>query len=84
MINVPLFNNPEILQIQELPAKINHKCIYYSLGLLIIYCMFGKFKVEKEKEMEISENIKSISSTKLYFFLERCLNNLDERCLLFV
>jgi hypothetical protein len=46
--------------------------------------MFGKFKVEKEKEMEISENIKSISSTKLYFFLERCLNNLDERCLLFV
>jgi hypothetical protein len=98
MINIPFFNNPEILQIQELPAKINHKCIYYSLALLIIYCMFDKFtsldkftsvnkftiEEKKEKEIDINETIKSIHSTKLYFFLERCLNNLDERCLLFV
>lgn len=79
MIHIPLFNNPEILQIQELPAKINHKCVYYSLALLIIYCLFGNDSLEK-----IEESIKSIHSTKLYFFLERCLNNLDERCLLFV
>jgi hypothetical protein len=108
MIHIPFFHNPEILKIQELPAKINHKCIYYSLALLIIYCMFGKStfenkkenenenkkenenenenenEKEKEKEININESIKSIYSTKLYFFLERCLNNLDERCLLFV
>jgi hypothetical protein len=82
MINIPFFHNPEISQIHELPEKINHKCIYYSLALLIIHCMFGKFTIEKE--IDISETIKSIYSTKLYFFLERCLNNLDERCLLFV
>jgi len=74
MIHIPLFNNPEILQIREFPAKINHKCIYYSLGLFISYCLFGNME----------ESIESISFTKLYFFLKRCFDNLDERCLLFV
>jgi|LakMenE29Apr09ns_1017244.scaffolds.fasta_scaffold04058_2 hypothetical protein len=77
IINVPIFYNPEISQIRELPAKINHKCVYYSLALLIIHCMFGQ-------ETEINESMKSICCTKLYFFLERCFNNLDDRCLLFV
>lgn len=79
MIHIPFFHNPEILKIKELPEKINHKCIYYSLALLIIYSMFGSIE-------DIHENIKSIHSTKLYFFLERCLNNsnLEDRCLLFV
>jgi hypothetical protein len=81
MIHVPFFYNPEIIEIKELPAKINHKCIYYSLALLIIHCMFGQQEIDmKEKK----ENMELIYSTKLYFFLERCLNNLDERCLLFV
>jgi hypothetical protein len=77
MIHKPLFHNPEIIEIRKLPSKINRKCIYYSLALLIIYCMFGK-------ETHIGENMENIHSTKLYFFLERCLNNLDERFLLFV
>lgn len=77
IIHIPLFYNPEISQINELPAKINHKCIYYSLALLIIHCMFGK-------KTQTSEGMKSIQYTKLYFFLERCFNNLDDRCLLFV
>jgi hypothetical protein len=79
MIHIPIFNNPEILQIQELPSKINHKCIYYSLGLLISYCLFGNDSLKK-----IEETIESISFTKLYFFLKRCFENLDERYLLFV
>ena len=86
MIHIPIFDNPEILQIRELPAKINHKCIYYSLALLIIDCMFDKFTsldkftsvnmitIEEkiEKEIDINETLKSIHFTKLYFFLERC------------
>lgn len=79
IIHIPTFNNPEILQIRELPAKINHKCIYYSLGLLIGYCLFGNDSLEK-----MEESIESISFTKLYFFLKRCFDNLDERYLLFV
>lgn len=77
MIHIPLFHNPEILQVKELPAKINHKCIYYSLGLFILFCMFGK-------QTTINEAMKYIYHTKLYFFLERCFDNLDDRCLLFV
>jgi hypothetical protein len=76
MIHISFFNSPELLQIKELPAKINHKCIYYSLGLLIVYCIFGN--------TEIDECMTLIHNTKLYFFLERCFNNLDDRCLLFV
>jgi hypothetical protein len=77
IIHVPFFYNPEISQIHELPAKINHKCIYYSLALLIIHCLFGD-------EQEMHESMKFICHTKLYFFLKRCFNNLDDRCLLFV
>ena len=77
MIHIPFFHNPEISKIKKLPEKINRKCIYYSLALLIIYCMFGSID-------DIHENIKSIHSTKLYFFLERSLNNLEDRSLLFV
>lgn len=77
MIHVPIFYNPEISQIIELPAKVNYKCIYYSLALLIIHCMFGQ-------EININEGMKSIRNTKLYFFLKRCFDNLDDRCLLFV
>ena len=81
MIHIPLFNNPEIIKIKELPAKINYKCSYYSLGLLIGYCLFGSEIFKKN----IEETIEIISFTKLYFFLKRCFNNnLDERCLLFV
>lgn len=80
MIHFPLFYNPEISQVTELPAKINHKCMYYSLASLIIYCMFGK----NEGMDENIKIIESINHTKLYFFLERCFNNLDDRCLLFV
>ena len=80
MIHIPLFNNPEIIKIKELPSKINYKCSYYSLGLLIGYCLFGSDILEKN----IEEILESISFTKLYFFLKRCFDNLDERCLLFV
>jgi hypothetical protein len=80
MIHVPLFNNPEIIKIKELPAKINYKCIHYSLGLFICYCLFGSDILEKN----IEEPLETISFTKLYFFLKRCFDDLDERCLLFV
>lgn len=82
MIHIPFFHNPEILQIIELPAKINHKCIYYSLALLVMKCIFGK--EIHDNEISTTEAIKSIEYTKLYFFLKRCLDNLDDRCLLFV
>ena len=58
-----LFYNPEIMSINELPCEINHKCIYYSLALLIKYCLFG----------DVEHDLEPISNTKLFYFLERCL-----------
>lgn len=87
MIHIPLFNNPEIMQIKELPAKINYKSSHYSLGLLICYCLFGLNYYDLEFDntsLKVKETLESISFTKLYFFLKRCFDNLDERCLLFV
>lgn len=58
-----LFYNPEILSIDELPCEINYKCIYYSLAILIKYCLFG----------DTEHDLEPISNTKLFYFLERCL-----------
>ena len=33
--------SPEILNIKKLPCLVSSKCIYYSIGLLIFYCLFG-------------------------------------------
>jgi hypothetical protein len=33
--------SPEILKIKKLPCLVSSKCIYYSIGLLIFYCLFG-------------------------------------------
>jgi len=86
-VNDICFNNPEILNINELPCKISHKCIYYSLGLLIIHCLFGT-KLQ-ELNYEPNENIlnliEPIKNTKMYYFLKRCLqNDVNNRYLLFL
>jgi len=33
--------SPELLNIKKLPCFVSSKCIYYSIGLLIFYCLFG-------------------------------------------
>jgi len=82
-INNECFNNPEILNINELPCKISHKCIYYSLGLLIIHCLFG-IKLDELND-NLANVLEPIRNTKMYYFLERCLqNNVNKRYLLFL
>lgn len=78
LIHIPFFHNPEIKQITQLPSSIHYKCIYYSIGLLIIYCIFGEINDQHL-------NLQLINSTKLYYFLERCLSpNVSDRHLLFI
>jgi hypothetical protein len=70
-----LFHNPEIMSINELPCEINHKCIYYSLALLIKYCLFG----------DVEHDLEPISNTKLFYFLERCLmDDPDSREMIYI
>lgn len=73
---------PELYEITELPCKTNYKCSYYSLGVLYLYI----FKIIETKciqqidandEEEIAQLLKtlSINNTKIFYFLQRCLQN---------
>jgi len=71
---------PELYEISELPCKINYKCSYYSVGILYLY-MFkiietkNTQKVDTNDAEEITQLLKSLSlnHTKVFYFLQRCL-----------
>lgn len=55
------FLSPELKAIKKLPSRIHRSTLYYSFALMII------------KLMDISEDLREIQNTKLYFMLKRCL-----------
>lgn len=69
------FYSPEILGIQSIPAKVSHKCFYYSLGALAIYCLYGK----KIGNSDASVLLKPISQTKLYWLILKLVESDCER-----
>jgi hypothetical protein len=84
-IKKPYFFNPEIIKIDELPSEINYKCSYYSLGVLIIFCLTNKYILKANSEEEIEAEFEFIKDTKMYWFLKRCLNtNTEKRELLLI
>ena len=83
---------PELYEIIELPCKINYKCSYYSIGVLYLY-MFKIIEtidtqpVNTNDIEEITQLLKtlSISNTKIFYFLQRCLQkNPVNRQIIFV
>jgi len=67
--------SPE-LKLNILPAIVSHKTAYYSLGVMTILLMFGADDIEL---------LSQIAHTKLYWFLQRCINKLPEdRYLIYV
>ena len=82
------FLSPELLQVQTIPAKIHYKTIYYSLGLLLVYCLSGQHLSTNDCKTEtptIEELLHPIKSTKLYYFLIRSLDkNVLNRSLIYV
>jgi len=80
------FMSPEIYSIKELPSNILYKSLYYSLGLLIIYCLTSNSYFENNVE-EIEETINnlSIKGTKLFGLLKRCLiKEPNKRSIIFI
>lgn len=73
--------SPELSRIFSIPSKIHYKTIYYSLALLIINYYF-----EDTINTRIpTRNINKIKGTKLYYALNRCLEeNPEKRTLLFI
>lgn len=73
------FNNKNEFVQESIPYLINIKTIYYNIGNLIFYCLFNKLYDNNKL------SIYPIYYTKLYWFLERCLeNDINNRVFLFV
>lgn len=75
------FFAPEILDIKEIPAIINYKCSYYSLGLILLYI------INPEEEKQNIEILKKsyLFNTDLYFLLLRCLKtDISRRSIMYI
>jgi len=90
-IDKPYFSSPELNELTKLPAKIDYRANYYSLGALILFCLtniyiFSELTKEGENEDEILKSIlEPINYTKSYWFFKRCfLKDYKKRILLFI
>jgi hypothetical protein len=77
-INKPYFSSPEIIKLTKLPSKINCKCCYYSIGLLVTFCLLNEYLLvgnELQSEEEIEDKLRPLHNTKIYWFIKRCLED---------
>ena len=73
------FNKKKEFIQESVPYSINIKTVYYNIGNLLFYCLFNK--VYDDNKLSIYP----IYHTKLYWFLERCLeNDINNRVFLLV
>lgn len=54
----------------ELPFKVYFTEVYYSVGSILVYCLFNK---EINEELDLRIVLRSIFSTRLYWFIVKCL-----------
>jgi hypothetical protein len=74
--------SPEMFTIKEIPSYIHYKCVYYSLGCLLIDCL--QEGIQEENPINILDKL-SIKETKLYYFIKRTLSEeTKNRCLLYI
>lgn len=79
-IKLRRFSSPEVSRIVILPSEINHKVIYYSLGMLALYGLYDDDAFDEERD-----KMKSIKGTKLYWLVKRCLDeDPNKRSILFI
>ena len=90
-IDKPYFSSPELNELTKLPAKIDYRASYYSLGALILFCstniyIFSELTKEEDDFLEIFlESLEPIKYTKPYWFLKRCFyEDCKKRILLFI
>ena len=78
----------EINKLTTLPSKIDYRCAYYSLGVLLVFCLLNNYLLvgNEQKSVEEVESILSpLKNTKIYWFLKRCLDsNIEKRLLLLI
>ena len=83
-IEKPYFSNPELNELTKLPAKIDYRSNYYSLGALILFSSTNIYIFAELKE-DKHDILKPIYYTKIYWFLRRCFHETcNKRILLFI
>jgi hypothetical protein len=80
---------PEMMNITEIPFELHYKCNYYSFGSMILKCIKEEdILVEGETQYIQNRNLLNnlpIRGSKLYYFLERLLeNNPENRYFLYI
>jgi hypothetical protein len=87
-IKTPYFSSPEIIELTTLPSEVNYKCSFYSLGVLVIFCLLNKYLLvgnEIKGVEDIEKVISPLYNTKIYWFIKRCLDeDIDKRVLLLI
>ena len=82
------FSSPETHIIACLPAFIHFNTFYYSLGMLLYFCLFDEYLLvanEFKTEEEMNELLEPIKATKLGGFFKRCFKpDASERTMLFI
>jgi hypothetical protein len=66
--------SPELHNVSSIPIIIHYKTIFYSLGLFIINNLVDHLTNNDIQEV-LLDCIENIRGTKLYYFLERCLQD---------
>jgi len=66
--------SPELHNVSSIPIIIHYKTIFYSLGLFIINNLVDELTSNDTQEV-LMDCIVHIRGTKLYYFLERCLQD---------
>jgi|LauGreDrversion4_2_1035121.scaffolds.fasta_scaffold40039_3 hypothetical protein len=87
-IKMPYFSSPELFKLTNLPAEVNYKCVYYSLGVLVVLCLLNIYLLvgnEIKTAKEIDVILTPIKGTKIYWFIKRCIHeDIFKRTLLFI
>jgi hypothetical protein len=85
---MPYFSSPELFKLTNLPAEVNYKCVYYSLGVLVVLCLLNVYLLvgnEIKTAKEIDVILTPIKGTKIYWFIKRCIHeDIFKRTLLFI
>jgi hypothetical protein len=79
-----IFSSPELKNIYNIPTSINYRSIYYSLGLVILYCLRQNMNIS-EDEWSNENILNMIEGTKLYHFLKCALDeDVEKRRLIYL
>ena len=78
LTNNPYFSNPELYKINKFPVTLTIKSLYYSIGLLVTFCLTNKYLLvgnEIKSKNEIIKVLEPLKGRKLYWFILRCLED---------